>query len=49
MSASFGTDDIPIPAYFDRIKDQFMLLNNIYLNPTQFDIPLIGAEAIRFF
>jgi DNA-directed RNA polymerase subunit beta' len=49
MSASFGTDDIPIPAYFDRIKDQFMLLNNIYINPTQFDIPLIGAEAIRFF
>nr|YP_009105340.1 beta' subunit of RNA polymerase [Koliella longiseta]AIT94017.1 beta' subunit of RNA polymerase [Koliella longiseta] len=49
MSASFGTEDIPIPVYFDRIKDQFMLLNNIYLNPTQFDIPLIGAEAIRFF
>jgi len=49
MSASFGIGDIPIPAYFDRIKDQFMLLNNIYLNPTQLDIPLIGAEAIRFF
>ena len=49
MSASFGVDDIPIPAYFDRIKDQFMLLNNIYINPTQFDIPLTGAEAIRSF
>ena len=49
MSASFGVDDVPIPAYFNRIKDQFMLLNNIYINPTQFDIPLTGAEAIRSF
>ena len=36
MSAFFGVDDIPIPAYFDRIKDQFMLLNIIYTNLTQF-------------
>ena len=49
MSASFGSDDMPIPVYFDRVKDQFMLLKNIYINPTQFDIPLTGAEAIRSF
>ncbi len=49
MSSSFENEDIPIPIYLDRIKDQFMLLNNIYINPTQFDIPLTGAEAIRFF
>jgi DNA-directed RNA polymerase subunit beta' len=49
MSSSFEMNDIPIPVYFDRIKDQFMLLNNIYINPTQFDIPLTGAEALRCF
>ena len=49
MSASFETDDIPIPVYFDRIKDQFQLLNKIYINPTQFQLPLIGAEVIQFF
>jgi hypothetical protein len=26
-----------------------MLLNNVYINPTQFDIPLTGAETIRSF
>jgi DNA-directed RNA polymerase subunit beta' len=26
-----------------------ILLNNIYINPTQFDIPLTGAEALRSF
>ncbi len=49
MSSSFESEDTPIPIYLDRIKDQFMLLNNIYINPTQFDIPLTGAEAIRSF
>nr|YP_009105175.1 beta' subunit of RNA polymerase [Pseudochlorella signiensis]AIT93854.1 beta' subunit of RNA polymerase [Pseudochlorella signiensis] len=49
MSASFEAEDTPIPIYFDRIKDQFLLLNNIYINPTHFDIPLTGAEALRSF
>jgi len=50
MSASFEDEDTPIPLYFNQIKDHFLLLKNIYNNPTHFDIPvpLIGAEALYF-
>src|SRR5207247_2533592 len=48
MTSEFVKGDIPIPIYSNRINHEFTRLTNNSINPTQFDMPLTGAVAIRF-
>ena len=48
MTSNFVRGDIPIPIYSDRINHEFTRLTTNFINPTQSDIPLTGAVAIRF-
>ena len=49
MTSEFVKGDIPIPIYSNRINHEFTRLTTNSINPTQFDMPLTGAVAIRFF